>query len=456
MTSTLNMYVTAYNEARNSGNISRAVDMGSRAVSLAKEELAKESSYTNRAHLESVIASIGEFLENPDRCKPRPKKAKSGNEDEDKISATDWFAAPIPSVKLKDIAGLSEVKDAFIVNIFAPILPGYSDIYRRYMGVSGGIQALLYGPPGTGKTHAVRCLAGELGCKIAVVKISDTLQKYVGEGAKVIETVFEQASKYDKCIIFFDEIDSIASSRDGDDSRNTKEQLTTLLTKMDGFTSGVKEGQIRIVIAATNRPWALDSAVKRGGRFDTQIYIPLPDFEARCQLVRLALGKDERVEKRVDVPCAPDVSIEALAERFEGYSGADIKAVCRQAIALPLKREIVSYGAGQHVNDCLTMDDFKEVLSRYINSITDDSLMQFEAYRENMELDLDYIRYKTNDIIIRLYNKHVNKADVAVQWYEITWLKTYWENGFVESNFGKKYDLRFLPQVFEEFEKRRQ
>ncbi|MBQ2737472.1 MAG: ATP-binding protein [Clostridia bacterium] len=454
--SALDTYVAAYNEARNSGNISRAVDMGSRAVSIAREELAKDSSYTNRAHLESVIASIGAFLENPDRCKPRPKALKRSEDSEDKISATDWFSAPIPSVKLKDIAGLAEVKDAFIVNIFAPLLPGYSDIYSKYMGKARGIQALLYGPPGTGKTHAVRCLAGELGCKIAVVKISDTLQKYVGEGAKVIETVFEQASKYDKCIIFFDEIDSIASARDGDDSRNTKEQLTTLLTKMDGFTSGVKEGQIRIVIAATNRPWALDSAVKRGGRFDTQIYIPLPDFEARCQLVRLALGKDERVASRVDVPCAPEVSVEALAQRLEGYSGADIKAVCRQAISLPLKREIVSYGAGQHRDDCLTMEDFKVVLSRYINSITDDALMQFEAYRENMEFDIDYIRYKTNDIIIRLYNRYVNKADVAVQWYEITWLKTYWDNGFIESSFGKKYDLRFLPAVFEEYEKKKQ
>ena len=73
-----------------------------------------------------------------------------------------------------------------------------------------------------------------------------------------------------------------------------------------------------------------------------------------------------------------------------------------------------------------------------------------------MEFDIDYIRYKTNDIIIRLYNRYVNKADVAVQWYEITWLKTYWDNGFIESSFGKKYDLRFLPAVFEEYEKKKQ
>ncbi len=444
-------YVTEYNEARKAGNVSRAVDMGSRAVQLAKDELAKsELNPVHKSYYENVVSSVGEFIRNPQQYAPQPKAAKRQDSDpDDKISATDWFAAPVPKVKLKDIAGLRNVKDEFIVNVFAPTLPGYSDIYRKYRGSERGLQVLLYGPPGTGKTHAVRCLAGELGCKIAVVKVSDTLQKYVGEGAKVIETVFEQAAKYDKCIIFFDEIDSIASSREGDDSRHTKEQLTTLLTRMDGFTSGVKDGQIRIVIAATNRPWALDSAVKRGGRFDTQIYIPLPDLEARCQLVRLALGKDERVAGRVDVPCAPDVSVEALASRFEGYSGADIKAVCRQAISLPLKREIVSFGSGAHIEDCLTMRDFDEVLAKYINSITDDSLMQFDAYRQNMEYDIDYIRFKINELLIALYNRHERGAAVEIEPYELSWLRTFYDNGFIENNFGKKYDLSFLPHIFD-------
>ncbi len=443
-------YVTEYNKARQGGNASRAVDMGGRAVRLASDELKKpDLNPVHKSYYENVVSSVSEYLKNPEQYQRKQKTHERGEPDgDDKISTTDWFAAPVPKVRLKDIAGLKNVKDEFIVNVFAPTLPGYSDIYRKYRGGERGLQVLLYGPPGTGKTHAVRCLAGELGCKIAVVKVADTNQKYVGEGAKVIETVFEQAAKYDKCIIFFDEIDSIASSREDEDSRHTKEQLTTLLTRMDGFTSGVKDGQIRIVIAATNRPWALDSAVKRGGRFDTQIYIPLPDFEARCQLVRLALGKDERVEDRVDVPCAPDVTVEALAARFEGYSGADIKAVLRQAISLPLKREIVSFGRGEHTDDCLTMADFEDAHSRYINSITDDSLMQFDAYKRNMEYDADYVRYKVNELIIALYNKYVRGAEVEVAQYEMTWLRAFYENGYIEKTFGKKYDIEFLKQVF--------
>ncbi len=443
-------YVTEYNKARQDGNVSRAVDMGGRAVKLSRDELSKpELNSAHRSYYENVVQSIDAFLQNPEQYSPKPKAVSRGGSDpDDKISSTDWFAAPVPKVKLKDIAGLRNVKDEFIVNVFAPTLHGYCDIYRKYRGTERGLQVLLYGPPGTGKTHAVKCLAGELGCKIAVVKVADTNQKYVGEGAKVIETVFQQASKHDKCIIFFDEIDSIACSREGEDSRHTKEQLTTLLTCMDGFTSGVKDGQIRIVIAATNRPWALDSAVKRGGRFDTQIFIPLPDFEARRQLVRLALGKDGRVRDRVDVPCAPDVTVEALAERFEGYSGADIKAVCRQAISLPLKREIVSFGKGEHEDDCLTMADFDEVLGKYINSITDDSLMQFDAYRQNMEYDMDYVRFKINELIITLYNKFERGAEVEIQSYELSWLRGFYDNGFIETNFGSKYDLSFLAKVF--------
>ncbi|MBO5362802.1 MAG: ATP-binding protein, partial [Clostridia bacterium] len=240
--------------------------------------------------------------------------------------------------------------------------------------------------------------------------------------------------------IFFDEIDAIAASREGEDSRHTKEQLTTLLTNMDGFTSKTKPGQIRIVIAATNRPWALDSAVKRGGRFDTQIYVPLPDPDAREQLVRLALGQDGNVKNRVKVPCASDVTLDWLVERFEGYAGADIKAICRQAVSRPLRREILSRMNGEWKADCVTRADFEEIFSRYINSITDESLMRFDAYRMNMEYDREYLRVKCEQIIRRLWTKDV------IEQYELRWFKEYWDNGYVDGEFSKKYDLSFVPE----------
>ncbi|MBQ2716962.1 MAG: ATP-binding protein, partial [Clostridia bacterium] len=348
------------------------------------------------------------------------------------------------NLNLSDIAGLKDVRDQFVLNVFAPMDPKYAPIYRKYRGEDRGLQVLLYGPPGTGKTHAVKCLAGALGCKIAVVQIKDVMANLVGDGAKIIAEIFEQANKLDKCIIFFDEIDAIAASREGDESTHTKEQLTTLLTYMDGFTGKAKPGQVRIVIAATNRPWTLDSAVLRGGRFDTQIYVPMPDVIAREQLVRLALGKDPKVKQRVDIPCAPDVTVEWLASRFEGYAGADIKSICRQAASLPMKREIIALGNGTPRDDMITRDDFETIFTKYINSTTDEDLMEFDAYRLGMPFDHKYIDYKLDQIIIDLYNdKHIEK-------FEARMLRDAMETNAFREKFGAKYDLSFLPAKLRE------
>jgi len=238
----------------------------------------------------------------------------------------------------------------------------------------------------------VKCLAGSLKCHIAVVRSKDILANLVGDAPKNLSAVFEEAKQHDRCIIFFDEIDALCASREDDESRHTKEILTTLLEEMDGFTGKTEKGKQRIIIAATNRPWILDAAVKRGGRFDTQIYMPPPDYDARYQLIKLALGKDENVKSRVNVPCAEDVSIERLAEMFKGLSGADIKAVCRQVVNRPLQREITSMmNSGEIKSDAVTREDCETVYKNYINSITDEMLLQFDAYFAGMELP-DYIK----------------------------------------------------------------
>lgn len=382
-------YLVLYNKYRTDGDTPSAIRIARKIIEIADEQCADANvPKTYKDAYSSAAASIREFLADVNAGKRNSSKITQ-SVDDDKIKTTDWFAADVPNLTMRDVAGLRDVCDEFMVNIFAPLSPKYAVIYKKYRKEMG-LQILLYGPPGTGKTHIVKCLAGQLGCKIAVVQIKDVMANLVGDGAKIIAEIFEQAKKYDKCIIFFDEIDAIAASRDDDESRHTKEQLTTLLTNMDGFTAGTKEGQIRIIIAATNRPWVLDSAVKRGGRFDTQIYVPLPDFEARCKLVALALGKDPEVKNRLDVPCAPDVTVEWLAQKFEGYAGADIKAVCKQIINRPLRREIQHLSRnGTLADDCITREDCEEVIGKYINSITDEMLLRFDAYAANM----DYYEY---------------------------------------------------------------
>lgn len=429
-------YVKQYNEARRDNNIPRAIEMGKLAVRDAEDELKKSNLIdAHRSYYRTVVDEIGAFLANP----TIPKPVKASGSTVEKIKSTDWFAAPIPNLTLSDIAGLKELRDQFVVNIFAAIDPKYAHIYRKYRGNENGLQVLLYGPPGTGKTHAVKCLGGALGCKTAVVQVKDMLANLVGDGAKMIAEVFEQANNHDRCLIFFDEIDSIAASREGDESTHTKEQLTTLLTYMDGFTAKAKPGQIRIVIAATNRPWALDSAVLRGGRFDTQIYVPLPDAPAREQLVKIALGKDPKVKGRVDIPCAPDVTVEWLVERFKEYSGADIKAICRQAAGFPMKREIIAFGSGTPKDDFITREDFDVAFSRYIRSTTDEDLIAFDAYRLNMPLDEKYLDFKLNQTIINLYNNE------SVEGFEARMLKEAMDTKRFKEKFGTKYDLSFLP-----------
>ena len=454
-------YVKNYNSAINAGNVEEAVKFGTQAVKLAVSEL--KSASLNEAHksyYESVINTIQPFLKNPQSASKKSSASGNGAPTEDKIKATDWFAAPIPNLTLKDIAGLENVKNEFIVNVFAPTDPKYADKYRKYRGEEKGLQILLYGPPGTGKTHVVKCLAGQMRCKIAFVQIKDVMASLVGDGAKIISEIFEQAKQYDRCIIFLDEIDAIAASREDEDSRHTKEQLTTLLTNMDGFTSKAKPGQIRIVIAATNRPWALDSAVKRGGRFDTQIYVPLPDEQAREQLIRLALGKDTSIKDRVDIPLAPDVTIPWLVERTRGYAGADIKSICRQAISYPLRREIFARREGKEINDCVTVADFEAVFRKYINSITDESLTDFDAYKMNMEYSREYVRAKCDLLVKALYSNYLRETTGDTRKYSYTEIESFelklFMNAYSSGEIKERYkgkDLSFLakylPQLCE-------
>ena len=407
----INEYVNLYNKALYAQNIPDAIRYGSLAVRDAADELKKPNlQEPYKIRYQEILRAIKPFLDNPEQIKQAAQNSIGTNDSEDKIKTTDWFGAPIPKLKMKDIAGLGDVKEAFVVNVLAPYNPLYSDIYRKYRGDENGLQVLLYGPPGTGKTHIVKCLAGEMNCKIAVVQIKDVMANLVGDGAKIIAEIFEQARQYDRCIIFFDEIDAIASSREGDDSRHTKEQLTTLLTNMDGFTSKAKPGQLRVVIAATNRPWALDSAVKRGGRFDTQIYVTLPDTRAREWLISKALGMDNKNKEEnegenvVKVPCAPDVTLEWLVEKTKGYAGADINAICRQAVVKPMTREILARSRKQiPVDPYVTKGDFENVLNAYINPTNTESLLQFDAYSMNMEYDEEYKKHKLEMLLTAYY-----------------------------------------------------
>ncbi len=209
-------------------------------------------------------------------------------------------------ITLADVKGLDGAKQAVMDALVNPVR--HPDIYKT-LKIKNGKGLLLYGPPGTGKTMFARAVAGELGLPFLYRKMSEMKDKYVGESEKNVSRLFEEAYSHKKCVVFLDECESILRKR-GNQKICIVEQF---LAELDGFATK-RDAQI-FVILATNRPWMIDSAVVRSGRIGLAVHVGLPDAETRRAIVEAALK---------DVPLAPDVSIDDIVERTEGYSGAEL------------------------------------------------------------------------------------------------------------------------------------
>jgi transitional endoplasmic reticulum ATPase len=249
-----------------------------------------------------------------------------------------------PNVRFDDIAGLEEVKENIKEAIVYPFR--YPDEYR-YFGVKPGGGILLYGPPGCGKTLLAAAAAAECGAVFINLKISDIKDKYVGESEKRIKEVFNLARSYEKAILFFDEIDALAGERSSSMEGHERSLVNELLSQMDGLEAKGAEKRY-LVLAATNRPWDVDIALRRAGRFDTTVFIPHPDFEARKKIFELSLK---------DKPCKADIA--KLAEITEGYASAEIVDICEKAAKIPL-RERIKEGKPRRE---ITMQDFERVIA---------------------------------------------------------------------------------------------
>lgn len=382
MISIFNSKVSAFNEAIKAKDVDAICEVGSDMLRIALEQCTNPNVSTTikdtyRKQCDTVISHLI-------RCAKQPPitVAHSGSDDvggDPYYTEKNWFSDEVPKLNFTNIIGVQEVKDAFMVDVVAPLRSEFQAVYHKFRGNQLGAQILLYGPPGTGKTHIVKCLAGALNCKIAVVQTSEVLASVVGVAEKNVRDIFAQAAELDRCIIFLDEIDSICSDRSSDDSRHTKSILTTMLTCMDGFMKTKKPNQLRIIVAATNLPWKLDSALKRGGRFETQIYVPLPDEDARKKFVALDLDK---------LPHENDVTTEYLAKRLDGYAGADIRAVMKQIANEPLRREVLNImKGGREKGEAVTLADCDKVIGSYINGITSEMLLRFKAYDMGISYD---------------------------------------------------------------------
>ena len=258
-----------------------------------------------------------------------------------------------PNVKWEDIGALEEAKQELKEAVEWPLK--FGKVFE-HMNARPPKGILLYGPPGTGKTLLAKAVATESEANFISVKGPEFLNKWVGESEKAVRETFRKARQASPCVIFMDEIDSIAPERGtGSDSNVTERVMSQMLTEMDGL-EGLSDV---VVIAATNRPDIMDPALLRPGRFDKSIYIGPPDEASRKSIFGIHTKSK---------PLADDVSLDDLAKRTEGCTGADISAICNEAV-MNAVRGLVKPGkvpTDEEIKECkVSMADFEKALDKY-------------------------------------------------------------------------------------------
>jgi transitional endoplasmic reticulum ATPase len=289
--------------------------------------------------LNKIIVDMNDFQESLKEIEP---------------SAMREVLVEVPNVKWTDIGGLAEVKEELQEAIEWPLK--YPEIFD-HMNTDPPKGVLLHGPPGTGKTMLAKAVANESEANFISIKGPELLSKWVGESEKAVREVFRKARQASPTIIFFDELDSITPVRGGrGDSQVTERVISQILTELDGL----EELKDVVVIGATNRIDIVDPALLRPGRFDKLLRVPIPDLEARKDILKIHLEKK---------PLAEDVKIDQLAERTEGYSGADIAALCNNASMLVIKEHVTKSKTIEKAKEKLkdlkiSMKDFEKVLEK--------------------------------------------------------------------------------------------
>jgi len=276
-------------------------------------------------------------------------------------SAMREFFIEVPKVSWEDVGGLEDVKQNLREAVEWPLTQ--PEVFKR-MGIEAPRGILLYGPPGTGKTLIEKAVANESKANFISIKGPEVMSKWVGESEKAIRELFKKAKQVAPTIVFLDEIDSIAPRRGSySGSHVTESVVNQILTSMDGLES--MEGVV--IIGATNRPDILDPGLLRPGRFDRLLLIQAPDKKSRIEIFKIHTK---------GMPLTKDISLEGLASKCEGFSGADINGVCREAAMLALRDDIKA----KEINK----KHFEKAMSGFRASITDDIIKYYKKVTEEL------------------------------------------------------------------------
>lgn len=239
----------------------------------------------------------------------------------------------LPIISFDDVAGLKNVKETVRIKVLLPLKN--ADAFDGYVKRNGG-GLLLYGPPGTGKTMIAAAIAHEIGAKFCSVKPSDLLHQGAGQSEKAVRALFAQAREFPCAVVYFDEMDSIAPKNTK--SQYAKQLRSELLAQLQGIESYSKQtNNILFLIAATNKPWDIDSAFVRPGRFGTRVYVGLPDCEARKYMIENRLGK---IKDKGIVKVTDDIDVDKIVESTEGFNGSDMTNLMDKVEELSILRGI--------------------------------------------------------------------------------------------------------------------
>jgi len=291
----------------------------------------------------------------------------------------------VPNVKWEDIGGLEDVKRELKETVQYPVQ--YADKFEMF-GMNAAKGVLFYGPPGCGKTLLAKAIANECKANFISVKGPELLTMWFGESEANVRELFDKARQASPCVIFFDEMDSIAKARGsgagGGASEAGDRVINQILTEIDGV--GARKSVF--VIGATNRPDILDPAIMRPGRLDQLIYIPLPDYESRLSIFRACLRKS---------PLADDLELGTLANLTDGFSGADITEVCQRACKLAIRGEIAEQEAAEFkataegrdlpkpkLDGSLAQHHFDESMSSARKSVSKTELARYLRFKKEL------------------------------------------------------------------------
>jgi transitional endoplasmic reticulum ATPase len=282
----------------------------------------------------------------------------------------------VPDVEWDDVGGLSDTKQQLVETVQWPL--DHANVFDKMkMKPTKGV--LMYGPPGTGKTMLAKAVANESDSNFISVKGPELLDKYIGESEKGVRQIFEKARENAPTVVFFDEIDAIATQRGANSGGSgvTERVVSQLLTELDGL----QNLDDVVVVATSNRPDLIDDALLRPGRLSKQVHVPVPDENSRESVFQVHTeGK----------PLSDDVNFNKLAIETEGFVGADIEEVCREASMNASRNAITDAGSGavgEHQLEELeiSMEDFETAVEEATASVTVDIREQYNEIEKNME-----------------------------------------------------------------------